>query len=402
MITSGYLPYLFSENLCNAKLVYALKEAGIEVDVISKVDDGPTYGSEWVDPWLELKSNTYLMSYSVGNKLTRLVDVAYSGLRLGIGLEPGVRWLRRAYSVALDLIKEHHYDAILTRSPNDLPHLLGYKLKRKTGIKWIANWNDPAGPIWPAPYTHKTSEKVRRKAMVYTEKMLRNADVTTFPSNSLRCHFVEYFPFLKEMSTEVIPHIGLVPSLFKRVEHRKNDKFMMCHSGNLSIERDPELTFKALRGIIDDGFSNFEFHIMGHVNSFTQSLIDKYDLQNYVKCPGSFQYMDALERMQLYDVLVLLEAKLEKGIFFASKFTDYAQIGLPILAISPEQGFAHDMISKYGGGLLANNEDVESIKLQIKTLISLWSSNQLGNINSHRLFQEFSAEKVVDIYKSVL
>ena len=42
--------------------------------------------------------------------------------------------------------------------------------------------------------------------------------------------------------------------------------------------------------------------------------------------------MEALSKMQTYDILVLLEARLEKGIFFASKFTDYLQTGLPILA----------------------------------------------------------------------
>ena len=40
MIATGYLPYLFSENLCNGKLVFALKESGIDVDVISRVDYG--------------------------------------------------------------------------------------------------------------------------------------------------------------------------------------------------------------------------------------------------------------------------------------------------------------------------------------------------------------------------
>ena len=40
MIATGYPPYLFSENLCNGKLVMALLQAGIEVDVISRIDEG--------------------------------------------------------------------------------------------------------------------------------------------------------------------------------------------------------------------------------------------------------------------------------------------------------------------------------------------------------------------------
>ena len=47
MIATGYPPYLFSENLCNGKLVMALLQAGIEVDVISRIDEGPSYGTDW-------------------------------------------------------------------------------------------------------------------------------------------------------------------------------------------------------------------------------------------------------------------------------------------------------------------------------------------------------------------
>ena len=38
MIAWGYVPYSFSEGLCNAKLNYALDEKGIEVTTISRVD----------------------------------------------------------------------------------------------------------------------------------------------------------------------------------------------------------------------------------------------------------------------------------------------------------------------------------------------------------------------------
>jgi len=105
----------------------------------------------------------------------------------------------------------------------------------------------------------------------------------------------------------------------------------------------------------------FEFHIMGSVNAFTADKIKKYRLEDYVKCPGSFTYFDSIKKMQEYDVLVLLEAKLNKGIFFASKIVDYAQTGLPIFAISPKEGFAHDLIPTS-----ANNEDYLDIKRKLK------------------------------------
>ena len=51
LLIGGFLPYTFSENLCNGKLVYALQEAGIHVDVISRKDEGATYDKSWKEPW---------------------------------------------------------------------------------------------------------------------------------------------------------------------------------------------------------------------------------------------------------------------------------------------------------------------------------------------------------------
>ena len=57
MIATGYPPYLFSENLCNGKLVMALLQAGIEVDVISRIDEGPSLMNRGIE------SNNLRMSF---------------------------------------------------------------------------------------------------------------------------------------------------------------------------------------------------------------------------------------------------------------------------------------------------------------------------------------------------
>lgn len=403
MIASGYLPYLFSENLCNGKLVLALQNAGIDVDVISRCDSGPSYSVNWTDPWLELKHNTFLVSYKVGNSFHRSLDVLTSGIKMNLTFQNGIRWTRRAYELANKLISENHYDAILTRSPDDLSHLVGYKLNKKFGIKWIANWNDPAAPIWPKPYTHNFNAIIQKTRMRFTEKMLRAADVVTFPSNSLREHFISHFPFLSDCNTAIIPHIALVQSAFPNVKPQINSGLRLLHSGNLSTERDPELTFKAIRELINEGFNDIYFDIMGNINNYTQQLILKYGLSENVKCIGSFSYMEALSKMQEYDILVLLEAILEKGIFFASKFTDYAQCRKPILAISPITGFAKETIDKYGGGICADNTDYIDIKAKIKQLYLAKQANSLTrDFTSDSLVNNFAPQTIIATYRSII
>lgn len=402
MIATGYLPYLFSENLCNAKLVYALQEAGIEVDVISKVDEGPAYENGWKEPWLPLKKNSYEIHYPAGSKLYRALDAGYSGLKMYRYFDAGVRWARRAYEKSLALMAEKHYDAVLTRSPTDISHIVGMKLKENTGIKWIANWNDPADPIWPVPYKHSYINRVQQRKEQMTARLLSMADIITFPSETLREHFSVFFPSLETKHTEVIPHIGLSEQLFKRKPPQKSDVLRMCHSGNLSKERNPELTFIAMREFINDGLGQFRLDIMGHTNSYTEMLIDKYQLQQHVQLIGSYPYMEAIDKMQDYDVLVLLEAQLEKGIFFASKFTDYAQTGRPIFAISPKNGFASQMIGRFGSGICVDNTNAQDIKNGLKKLITLWAENNLGKYASNELYKQFSSDVVVKKYMQII
>lgn len=402
LITIGYVPYTFSEALCNAKLVYALQQNGWEVDVISRVDDGHNYSTEWQEPWLCLKPYTYEMAYPLGNKVTRTFDLLWSTMKMGGYPLAGIRWARRAYQKAVTLHKEKHYDVVLTRSPSDVPHVVGYKLKQKLGVRWIANWNDPSATIWPEPYTQHFSASKAKMLEKYTIQCLKGADVNTFPSQSLLDHFTAHFPFLRNQETKVIPHIALWESLYTPTKQEKKDKLYLCHSGNLSAERNPELLFRAMREMVDEGYPCMQLDIMGHINDYTRDLIDKYRLADYVGCAGSFPYLEAVTRLLDYDVLVLLEARLQRGIFFASKFTDYAQSTRTILAVSPKEGFAHDMITQYGGGVCVDNEDYKDIKRGLLELYKAWEADTLDSTYStQRLYAELSTQKVVDIYNKI-
>lgn len=405
MIATGYLPYTFSESLCNAKLVYALQEAGIEVDVISRKGEGPAYSAKWEEPWLGLQHTTHEIQYPIGGQLPRAVDVLYSGWKMGIYNEEGIRWARRAYEKAIQLINKHHYNAILTRSPSDPPHWVGYKLKKKTGIRWIANWNDPASPIWPEPYKYHCSALKQNKLERYTERLLLAADINSFPCDALRQHFMHHFPKLEYKRTEVIPHIGFgqlsspnpQPSIPK-----PSQKLRLCHSGNLSLERNPELLFQAIRSLIDEGQDMITLDIMGQSNPFVEQLIIKHHLEQQVRIIGGLPFLEAMERLKNYDVLVLLEAIMEKGIFFASKFTDYAQTGRPILALSPTEGFAVSILTEHGGGFAVDNSNPDSIKKGLSNLLVMKQNDSLKNLSSTNLYNVFKPEKIVKQYVSLI
>src|SRR5262245_44908597 len=52
-------------------------------------------------------------------------------------------WLPRAWSACKRVVGEHRPELILTSGPPHCVHALGYYLKRRTGLPWVADFRDP-------------------------------------------------------------------------------------------------------------------------------------------------------------------------------------------------------------------------------------------------------------------
>lgn len=61
---------------------------------------------------------------------------------------PDVRRLWFAYGLAKDLVRRYSPDVVITTGPPHSVHLIGLRLKRNFGIKWIADFRDPWFPYW--------------------------------------------------------------------------------------------------------------------------------------------------------------------------------------------------------------------------------------------------------------
>lgn len=396
MIAPGFLPYTFSENLCNGKLAFALQEYGHQICIISRSEEGQNYGANWEAPWDVLQSSTHEITYASGSRIERLWDSFWCLIKTRYPFD-GVRWVARAVEEGTFLLKNEKFDCIISRSPNDIAHVVGYHLARRFQIPWIANWNDPASPIWPEPYCMKDSFVSKQIQNLYTKLLLRNADCNTFPADSLRMHFQKNYPFLSKQSCAIIPHIGLIQAYLpktKKIE-RKDKVMHLCHAGNLSAERNPEMFFKALARFNVRFPGKIHLDILGHRTSDCDRLQKKYDLDELIGYPGSFPYLKAMEKMAEYDVLVLLEAQMETGVFFASKTVDYVQLNKPILAISPPHGFAADYLGK-NKVCVVDNRSPEAIEKSLEELYQNFCIETLSqNFVSKELQREFAPENVV-------
>jgi glycosyltransferase involved in cell wall biosynthesis len=400
-IAPGFAPYEFSENIVNSKLVLALIQSGHYVDVITKVDEGNVYSNSWIYPWSELESITTIPVYARETPFKRLLDIGVSSYKFRTAME-GIRWAARAYKIALQKIGSTQYDVMMTRSPADIGHLVGLKLKKQTGLPWIANWNDPAVTIWPGEYKTRLSAFQRYFYRNLAQDVIKYCDLMTFPCKELRDHFALKFHIKKE-KTRVIPHINLAKAININalVSH---GIVRMCHAGNLSRERRPENLFLALKDVIKKNPDVFiKLDIIGSIHEDFEDMIRSLDLHQNIESIGSMSYGKTMEALNNYDILVVLEAPVEVGIFLPSKIVDYSQLHKPILSISPVVGCLSRMMNCYGGGMAVNCESQEDISKGLQKYIESWRKGMLAEMfDSTRLNSNFDVADIVQEYEKAI
>jgi glycosyltransferase involved in cell wall biosynthesis len=405
MFAPAFAPFANPEAIVNSKLALAMLNEGWETDVISRkladISDYD-YGTAWNEPWIPLKEHTYEISYDLGNRVRRVTEWLLSSIRIGHPIE-GCRWATHALDLAFRLHKQNHYDIILSRSLPDFGHLPALAFSKKTGLPWIANWNDAFGDKNPPPVGKGANANLGLFHGRFLKEVAKKTSWVTFPSERMRRHICKYLGNGTSEKSSTIPHVAL--KSFKKPRREKKDSFTVCYAGNLYPGRNPESFFC---GVIDFLKANrlptkFKLFMVGLENLELRRLVESFGLESYAEFKGPLSYMDTLNCCDDCDVLLVIEAPYEEGIYLPSKFVDYVQTGRPILAVSPPNGTLRDIISMHGGGVAADCKSSEEICNALNELYFHWEQNTLDNVyGSDRLYHLFSAETIINSYEGIL
>lgn len=372
-----------SESLVSGKLVLALIRAGWEVDVISYRDNTCEKSCLWdnVQPCVrEIKVNERL----------KLWIIRY------------LVWSFKAFLTGLKLSRKKKYDLILSRCQPIFSHVPAALLRMVNGTKWVANWNDPA-PIrkYPPPYGEGLKARMGLFEKVFFDFLCSTADWHTFPGERLMHYMLTYMPPGVAAKSSVVPHIAL------KMRSSKNDvvnkrKMLFLHCGSVYFRNWREFLEGARLFVSKQGETDFQIGFLGWQPSELLKKVHDLELGNHVVVNEAVSYEDSFPLMSAADVLVIVEADSEEGIFLPSKLADYAEVGRPILAVSPKIGTLSDMLECYGGGIAVDCAAPEDIASGLEKMYKSWEKGTLDvDFNTARLNGVFSIETVVSLYQDL-
>lgn len=301
-----------------------------------------------------------------------------------------ILWVPYARRKGLEVIREHQIDVIFSTSGPHSAHLVGNYLKRKTGLPWIANFQDP----W-TQNNHRPDARWRRWVEDHMEaRVMRESDCVVTVTHSFARNFVEKYP-------NEIEHIEVIHNGFDRADYehlerkdksrddRDTAKWELIYTGILYEKRNPRLLLKAVAELIEEGRIPRDRIVLRFAGVFDYpgnddniSCVYELGLQDVVEVLGHLPHRQALQALADADTLMLInDTHPGSGDYIPGKLFEYMAIGHPILALSLP-GESTRIIEEHQLGEIAEPTSLEDIKRAVLKLYEQWLSGELDERSS--------------------
>lgn len=408
-------PIKSSESICNSKVAYVLASSGYKVDVFTCSDSSTYPEDSRIDNYLQSSSNLRLFSVSPSKKNFCRTKSIISNLKnlphnLKIFLNTGYFYngISTPYSILQD-VERHikmeggfHYDVLITRG--FFTDIVGIILKKKYGVTWIANWNDPF-PLkrFPAPYGQGYDARLSFFENRVYQAIQKYADIHTFPSFRLRDYMLKCFTHVKIEDTRVIHHMahsGL--SRFFNCCRSEDLALKIVSCGSVGFPRKPEVFLEALSIVMEGINANVKLYFVGFYSDELKSLSKKLGLLGIVEFVPPKNYSECMDFISSCDISLIVETSCEEGIYLPTKCVDAFQCNKPIFCVSPKIGTLRDIVEKSHTGYVSDIDNLDDVVVQIKNMLNDYLSNKLPVVNkavAPEFFEEYIGKQFQELIK---
>lgn len=375
----------------------------VDEELLSEIPFGTTlYKTKIKEPanWFGLKKLGKVQStafISEGGKKSFLSELAV-WVRGNVFI-PDARmfWIRPSVRKLKKLLKDEHFDAIITTGPPHTLHLIGLALKKKLGIKWMADFRDPWTNIdyYPDLKLTRWADKKHHKL---EKDVLKHADAIVTVSPTMSKEFEEIG------ATNVITVTNGFDGIVEENTEKLDYKFSILHLGSMPQSRNPEQLWPVLGEICRENteFANdLKIHLIGNVDHSILAAIEENNLNKNLFREGQMPNSEAILRQKRAQLLLLVinNTPNSKGIL-TNKFFEYMMAKRPILTVGPTDGDAAEILNETNSGVIFDYSEKNKLKEQILEFYQHFQNGQL-QVNSSKV-ETFSRKKLAGSIADIL
>ena len=285
-------------------------------------------------------------------------------------------WVKPSVAFLSEYISKENIETIVTTGPPHSMHLIGSQLKKRLGVKWIADFRDP----WTTIGYHKQLKLTvasKEKHKVLEAQVLNTADQIVVTSSVTKTEF-------QQITNKPIEVITNGYDYEKAGSIALDSKFSIAHIGSLLSKRNPEVLWKVLSELVQEqaDFTNdFQLTFVGSVSENVLNSIKKNNLSDYVNNVGYISHLESVKYQKKSQSLLLIEIDSEDTkCIIPGKLFEYIVSGRPILAMGPKDSDVEKIIKETNTGNYFNYDDYESLK---KIILEYYKAFQNKTLQTH-------------------
>ena len=416
IITYPFPPIPYSGSYRTLRLCKGLAKLGVEVHVLTiKIDSrlpndfgllSQVPGSVAVhripiiDPWIKYqhwKKNRLKNGFRCVNKLFSFL------MRLIVIPDHQNLWVSSAVTHGAKIIKKYNIKTILISSPPNSSQLIGYFLKKRTNVKWIADFRDPI--IGNIAATHLINPKgiiakIESRLLGFLEKIVvKNSDIAIANTETHRKELKGKFKTDKFVTIRN----AFDEDDYKDITSKKYEKFTIAHIGSMYGLRKADILFKAIKSLekaIALQALKLQVFFVGNSDDALNQSIIKHGVEKYVEIKGMVPHKEAIQIMMRSHLLLLIKAT-GKGSLgqIPAKFFEYLGTNNRILCLGSAKSEVAHLITKLKAGYVIEKDKDFLVKTLMKEYKRFVDCNMqlLRDYDKRELSSDFMAKAVKGI-----
>jgi glycosyltransferase involved in cell wall biosynthesis len=308
------------------------------------------------------------------NSRTSFISVLMSFLGLFLFPDNKIGWFPFALIKGIKICRKEKIDLLFSTSPPLTCHLVGFFLKKLTGISWVADYRD----------SYFNNQEVRNPASMKNSLLknlqrlfLKAADAVISVNQTIAQELKGIHPQAEK--TEVITN-GYDIEDFEVNVRKTKDIFKIIYFGTFSPDCPAEPFLKALSNLLQQDKITREkirfIHVGISIRMNIEKKIEEYDLKKVVELKGYLSHKEGIKELIESDI-ALLTVSLSSPVISTGKIYEYFGARKPVLAIVPQNGEAAKLIKYVNAGRVVSPENIQEIE---ESILSCYQEFQAGRI----------------------
>jgi hypothetical protein len=252
-------------------------------------------------------------------------------------------WALDAARTAEPVVQQHRRVSVFSTFPPMNSHVAAWLLKRRFGVRWVADFRDP---LVGSPGRQLTNAQMPLGAIpkavdhFVQNGMFRDADAIVANTDVVQERWHREYPQIGHKLSHIwngfdredAPGAAPIPP-----RQRK----MIAHVGSIYSGRHPVPLLRSMYRLIENGRLEPERFVVGLIGPFDWSVVpdrevfERLGALGCVETPGEMPHSQARQLMREADYLLLLDViDTAVGQQIPSKVFEYIPIGRPIIAVT--------------------------------------------------------------------